>query len=197
MIVFTPILESELKEKPSIPKYDGIKMSLEEFLATEFDDQGYKYEWNDGILEAAKKMKENERKIYRNINRRFVQTNAFREGYELIAEADCNLKKLNKLRRPDISIFSKEQIEKPETSQEAPQIAIEILSPSNSIVEEEKKINEYFYSGCKIVWHIFSELKIVKIYSSIKLVRVCTDNDVCNFGDVIPDFQISVNDIFG
>jgi hypothetical protein len=31
MIVFAPIYESEIKEKTIIPKYDGVKMSLEEF----------------------------------------------------------------------------------------------------------------------------------------------------------------------
>ena len=42
MIIFTPILESESKEKLPLPKYDGIKMSLEDFLTTKVEDQGFK-----------------------------------------------------------------------------------------------------------------------------------------------------------
>lgn len=191
-----PTLQGEQKEKPSIPKYDGIQMSLDEFLNSNFDDPGFKYEWDNGIVEASETMKQNERIIYRNINRRFIKTKAFQEGYELISEADCNIKKLKKLRRPDIGIFSKEQIERPDSSQESPEIIIEILSPSNSIIEEEKKINEYFQSGSKIVWHIFPELRVVKIYTSVKSVKICSDKDICDFGDTIPDFKISVEDLF-
>jgi len=31
MIVFTPITKSEIKDNTLVPKYDGIKMSREEF----------------------------------------------------------------------------------------------------------------------------------------------------------------------
>jgi Uma2 family endonuclease len=196
MIFFMPVFESETKERLPLPKYDGAKMSLDMFLNHSFEEFGYKYEWNQGVLEARTKVKENERYIYRNIHRKFIQTRVFAEGFDMISEADCNLKSLNKLRRPDISIFSKIQIENPEKSQESPEVVIEILSPSNSIIEETAKLYEFFQTGAKVVWQIYPSLQEVKVYYSTKQVKICTGNDLCDGGKIIPDFQMSVNEIF-
>lgn len=196
MIIFTPVFETTPKKEVQIPKFDGLKMNLEEFLNFNFEDSSFKYEWNNGTTEAVEKMKIKERIIYRNINRKFIQTSAFQKGYELIAEADCFFRKLNKLRRPDICIFSKEQILKPDLSKDAPELIIEILSPNNSIIEEESKIHEYFQAGCKVVWHIYPSIQKVKVYYSPKQIKICTDKDICDGGSAITDFQISVEEIF-
>lgn len=74
MIIFTPVLESETKEKPKIPKYDGIKMSLEDFLATDFKDPGFKYEWKDGMVEAEDNVKFSEQRIVFNLQESFRKT---------------------------------------------------------------------------------------------------------------------------
>ena len=58
MIVFTPITKSEIKDNTLVPKYDGIKMSREEFQNWEPEVEVWvKYEWNKATLEADEKMK--------------------------------------------------------------------------------------------------------------------------------------------
>jgi len=92
MIIFTPIFEETVKEKPAIPKYDGLAMSLDEFLNSEIEDPGFKYEWNKGILEAEHTMKFHEQSIVDRILRKYSQTNVYKEGNSLLAEVECFLK---------------------------------------------------------------------------------------------------------
>jgi tRNA A37 N6-isopentenylltransferase MiaA len=57
MIIFTPILETEKKENLIIPKYDGVKMTREEYRNWNPEEPGIKYEWSNGVLEATEKLK--------------------------------------------------------------------------------------------------------------------------------------------
>ena len=198
MIIFTPILESESKEKLPLPKYDGIKMSLEDFLTTKVEDQGFKYEWNNGVLEAEYAMKFSEQILVDTIIRRFCTTNSFKEGNSLLPEVECYLKSIDSVKKPDICYLTKEQIKnsRQKSVDQVPSFLIEIISPSNSVIEIEKKIHDYFQAGVKIIWIVYPELKLVKIYSSPKSVLICTDKDDCNTGSIIPDFHITVEEIF-
>ena len=46
----------------------------------------------------------------------------------------------------------------------------------------ELKIKDYFQDDVKSVWCIFPRLKEVRIYTSPKLVKICTDHDICDAG---------------
>ncbi len=196
MIIYVPT--AERKNLPTtVPVFDGVRMSREDFLnRSENDSDGYVYEWKDGVLEAREKMKKSERYIFRNINRKFFETRAFADGFELIAEADCHFMKLGSIRRPDIAVFSSEQVRSPDSGGDAPPLVIEILSPSNSIIEEEKKMREYFAAGVKTLWHIYPELKEVRVYTSPKSTKICTDTDVCDALTAGIDLSMTVDEIF-
>lgn len=197
MIVFTPIFESNPKEQILCPKYDGVKMSLEEYYNSNFEESGFKYEWNDGVLEAEEKLKPSEAIIYSNLHTKFIEKNFLRDEFEMISEMECYLATRNKVRIPDIGIFSKQDIRNYKKGNSfIPVLAIEIISPSNQMEEMELKIKDYFQDDVKSVWCIFPRLKEVRIYTSPKLVKICTDHDICDAGEAIPDFQISVSEIF-
>jgi hypothetical protein len=92
MIVFTPIIESEIKDKPLVPKYDGKKMSFEEFQNWEPEDEvGVKYEWNNGILEAEEKMKLEEIYIFTNIQKVFQKKSKMSKNSYFISEVNIYL----------------------------------------------------------------------------------------------------------
>lgn len=199
MIIFTPIFEKDISEKQTIPKFDGIRMTLDEFQNWNPEiEAGIKYEWNNGVVEAEEKMKFNEQKIVYKLQHHFLKTSAHKNGNSLFSEVECFLKQINKVRIPDICFLTKDQIQNcnnPETSQ-VPYFVIEIISPSNSSFEVEQKIRDYFHSGVKVIWCIFPNHKEIKIYKSIKDIKVCLEDDICDVGDIIPDFQITVNEIF-
>jgi len=199
MIITLPIpLENAVERKIPVPKYDGLRMSLEDFLNWEVrESDGFKYEWNDGVLEADESMKLKEVKIFQNINRKFSGTDSYRQGAELVTEVDCRLSKINKVRRPDISAFTREQIQNPEREESnIPLLVIELISPSNSSLEVEAKMRDYFKAGVKTVWHIYPEDAEVRIYYSPKNIKVCTDEDLCDAGGAFGDFAIKASEIF-
>lgn len=72
----------------------------------------------------------------------------------------------------------------------------EVISKNDQINEVEEKLQEYFDNGVQVVWVIFPKLKQVKVYHSIRDITVCFGDDVCSAAPVLPDFQITVNEIF-
>lgn len=196
MIIFVPTTESK-KEAIKQPKFDGVKMPLEEFQNWEPDiEEGIKYEWNNGIIEATDKLRTDELFIYTNIQENYSkQINSDPKGF-FISEVNIYLQKINKIRRPDIIFINKEKVKKAKKETIIPEFVIEIVSDSNSLNEVEGKIREYFEAGVKLVWIILPIYKEIKVYTSIKDVKICTDNDICNTDGVISNFFITVNDIF-
>lgn len=197
MIIFTPINEKDNKEVQTFPKFDGVSMTLDEFQNWNPEiEAGIKYEWNNGIVEAEEKMKVDELYIYTNLVKAFQSRSNFKMGY-FISEVNIYLKNLNKIRRPDIIFLNENDIQKSKSEIDlVPQFIIEIVSDSNSINEVETKIRDYFSSGVKIIWIILPIHKEVKVYKSIKEIKICLEDDICDVGDVIPDFYMTVNEIF-
>ena len=65
------------------------RISLKTFLRDYSDkEDGYKYEWNDGIIEKTNSMNQEQTAIYLLLSRLFCQTEAFQNGGGLTAETD-------------------------------------------------------------------------------------------------------------
>jgi Uma2 family endonuclease len=189
-----PKLKKQLRHKPL---HDGKSLSLNEFRAWASDD-GFKYEWVDGTLKATTAMKNRERLLVSRLLRRFAQTKAYQEGGELLPETDTLLAPVNKVRIPDLAFFTRDELLQSEKGDEPiPSFVIEIISPSNTVDEVQTKLADYFSSGVQVVWEIFPKNKSVRIYNSLKTVKICTDDDVCSAAPALPDFTITPNQLFG
>jgi Uma2 family endonuclease len=79
----------------------------------------------------------------------------------------------------------------------APDLAVEVRSPSDSLVGLYRKADEYFAAGTRLVW-IFDPKP--------KHVHVCTPNgrrvtlgadDTLDGGDVLPGFRLPLRKVFG
>lgn len=193
---------AEVQEKSKMfaffqPKIQKVrKVSLEKFLQMEFKPNGFKYEWNNGKIEKRKKMKAEERFIIDNILTKFNLTSSYAQGNRIMPEADILLASVSTYRRPDAVYLTKAQIRDRKAFSEAPAFVIELLSESNSSLEMDRKLEEYFQGGIKVVWFISPEVKKVYVYTSPKNVQICTDDDLCTAPNVIEDFGIRVNEIF-
>lgn len=169
--------------------------TLEEFIAWEPND-GYKYEWNDGEIIKFRGMQKEQFYIYDILLGLF-----FDKGYKklgtLIAEPDVDLSGIQ-MRRPDIAYYAKEQIEKGRRGEEViPAFVMEIISSNDQINQMEKKLTEYFKAGVQVVWVIIPNHKVVYVhtYTSRREVRISLENDMCSAAPVLPDFEISVNQL--
>ncbi|MCU0426837.1 MAG: Uma2 family endonuclease [Candidatus Kapabacteria bacterium] len=179
------------------PKYDGLKMSLQDFLDWEPKPDGWKYEWNNGIVEVNEEsMKNTERKMVRNISRAFIKTMAFEQfDAELYPETDCVLLS-GQVRRPDIAYFTREQIEaSARNEQPVPAFVMELISPNDKAYKLEQKLDEYFAASVACVWYIYPNLKQVNVYTSRTAVKICLDKTPCSAAPAL-DFTMTPNEIF-
>jgi Uma2 family endonuclease len=105
-------------------------------------------------------------------------------------------------RSPDISFMAKERLqgldELPDGFLEgAPDLAIEILSPSNTVEEIHDKLVEYFESGARLVWVIHPKEHYVLVYrSSVQPDRLLKSTDMLDGEDIIPGFTLPVSNLF-
>jgi Uma2 family endonuclease len=103
-------------------------------------------------------------------------------------------------RLPDVSFVSASRI--PEDGEPegkwlvAPDLAVEIISPTDLYEKVVGKVEDYLKAGVKQVWLISPEHRTVTIYSSLTQTVILTDGDDLPGGDVVPDFTCRVAELF-
>ncbi len=174
-------------------------ITLEKFIEryTNREDP-FKYEWNNGTVEKKPKtINRDQTKILQKLMRLFAKTKAYANGGELINEVDMFMKSANRTRRPDIVYMTAQQIADSESGElTACPFVIEVISKNDQINNIGEKMIEYFDNGVEAVWVIFPKLKKVEVHTSIKKVSICFGSDICSAMPVLPDFTISVNELF-
>ena len=105
-------------------------------------------------------------------------------------------------RRPDISFVSFDRwAEDRRVSDTAawdvvPDLAIEVVSPSNSVQDINDKLIDYFRSGVRSVWVIHPKPQWVYLYESLKRITIFEANDVLSGSTMLPEFRIRVSELF-
>lgn len=77
-----------------------------------------------------------------------------------------------------------------------PDLAIEVISPTNSFSEVAVKIKEYFAAGVRLVWVAVPEVAQVQVYESATAARVLDLDQELDGGNVLPDFHVALATIF-
>lgn len=78
----------------------------------------------------------------------------------------------------------------------APDLAIEVISPTDQQGNVTKKIAEYLASGVKQVWRVEPEIEAVTIYKSLVDIKVFTKNEVVTCEEILPGFALNLKDVF-
>jgi Uma2 family endonuclease len=78
----------------------------------------------------------------------------------------------------------------------APNLAIEVLSQSNTPGEMAVKRQDYFSAGVELVWEINPVTRTVAVYTSVTAVTTLTAADVLDGGTVLSGFTLAVQDLF-
>ncbi len=104
------------------------------------------------------------------------------------------------VRAPDIAFVRRERIEKAGEVKGywvgAPDLAVEVTSPGDTIREVEAKVAQWLEAGARMVWVVSSKLRTVTVYRSLTDIVVLTEKDTLDGGDVVPGFQMRVAEIF-
>ncbi|MEN3001342.1 MAG: Uma2 family endonuclease [Armatimonadota bacterium] len=104
------------------------------------------------------------------------------------------------IRSPDFALMRVERLPsgKPpiDFADGAPDLAVEIVSPSENLQDLYQKVAEYFESGSREVWLLFPERKQVYRYTAPLEIEVLRENDILTGGELLPDFKVRVGELF-
>ena len=78
----------------------------------------------------------------------------------------------------------------------APDLVVEVVSPSDSASEVQSKVSDWLEAGCQLVWVVYPDTQTVTEYHSLTEIRVLTAGQSLEGGDTLPGFACLVSEIF-
>lgn len=78
----------------------------------------------------------------------------------------------------------------------APDLAVEVISPSNRLNMIKKKIATYFSSGTALAWLVLPEKKEIHVYTAAESFKVLTVRDTLTAAPLIPNFKLRLSELF-
>ena len=78
----------------------------------------------------------------------------------------------------------------------APDLTVEVISPSDKAFDVIDKVHEYFVAGVRQVWHIYSNVEQIHVFTSPTQVQILARGDDLTGGAVVPGFRVPVVDLF-
>jgi Uma2 family endonuclease len=105
------------------------------------------------------------------------------------------------IRLPDVSFISWERYDEEEFEKKAvpdvcPDLAIEVISKSNTKKEMARKIGEYFAGGAQQVWLVYPKKKTIDVYTDPNTKRTVGPDEVLDAGAVLPGFTLDLSELF-
>jgi Uma2 family endonuclease len=178
---------------PQTPK----RISWEDFKRRYLSrDDEYTYEWVNGQVEKTKRaMDYSQVFIMDNLLNFFEQLkNQGKVTGRLAVEVDTLF--LKNHRRPDICYLSQDQIKASRNGDAPlPEFVIEIISNNDKAKRVQTKMLDYWRAEVPVIWHIYPDLEIVHIYHG-RNMAVLMGEEICSAAPILPDFALSVKDIF-
>jgi Uma2 family endonuclease len=112
---------------------------------------------------------------------------------------------VSRVRQPDVSFIAKKRVEDHDTAYGidegawwlAPDLAVEIISPSDKYIDVVQKVAEYLQYGVRQVWLVNPPTRTVRIYTSENHDGIELDGTATLTADpVIPGWSMPVKDLF-
>lgn len=104
------------------------------------------------------------------------------------------------VRGPDIGFVRRERIEAIGIPRNywpgAPDLAVEVVSPGDTVYQVDEKVEEWLEAGARMVWVVNPRRRNVTVYRPGTNPIVLTINDALDGQDVVPGFSFSVAQIF-
>lgn len=114
-------------------------------------------------------------------------------GYRLRRDPDI-------VRAPDFAFIARGRItpamDRTKYLDLAPDLAVEVISPSELAKDIEAKILEYFDAGVHLIWVFYPNTRSVRLYRPGAIARILRVGDELSGEDVLPGFSCPVADLF-
>ncbi|HYO45769.1 MAG TPA: Uma2 family endonuclease [Gemmatimonadota bacterium] len=104
------------------------------------------------------------------------------------------------VRAPHVAFVSRSRLPSREESvhfgRMAPDLAVEIVSPSSTATEILDRAVDYIDSGTPLVWVVEPSRRSVTVYHSRNEIRLLQEGDALDGYDVLPGFSVPVAELF-
>lgn len=172
---------------------EHVTMTLEEFLENGLE--GYEYVQGELIQMPATSVEHG--LIGANI---FLRLGPYVHEHQLGAVffAETGFRVGDRVLKPDIAFLSTERIptERRKASPVPPDLAVEVVSPTDMFDRVEEKAFAYLEAGTQMVWVIAPRSKMVMVYRSETDIKLLTCNDLLSGEDVVEGFSCEVARLF-
>jgi Uma2 family endonuclease len=78
----------------------------------------------------------------------------------------------------------------------APDLAIEVLSPSNTVQEMDRKLRDYFAAGVRLVWYVDPVARTIQVFNAVDQVALLREDQTLTGDPVVPGFALPLRDLF-
>jgi Uma2 family endonuclease len=102
------------------------------------------------------------------------------------------------VRRPDVAFIATERLDGVADEGHvriAPDLAIEVVSPSDRVYYLDRKLADYRKAGVKLTWVVNPNSRIITVYRLDRTFAEFLENDAITGEAVIPGFSILVRDL--
>jgi Uma2 family endonuclease len=103
------------------------------------------------------------------------------------------------VRAPDASFVSKERLPAGELPigfmEMAPDLAVEVVSPSDTAREVREKVEDWLRAGTRLVWTIPATRSVI-VYRSLDDFQELSERDDLDGSQVVPGFTCHIRDLF-
>jgi Uma2 family endonuclease len=104
----------------------------------------------------------------------------------------------DRVRRPDVAfIIASRTIGLPDEGHLpiAPDIAVEVISPTDLLYDLDEKLADYRAAGVKLVWVVNPNSRTVRIHRLDHTVTELTESDTLRGESVLPEFAVLVSEL--
>jgi Uma2 family endonuclease len=165
-------------------------------------DDGFRYELVKGeLIRMAPAGAEHGKVTVRITSPLFVHVDENRLGTVYAAETGFILEQdPDTVRAPDVAFVSRERLASAGATKSyaigAPDLAVEVVSPGDTVREVEEKVRQWLVAGTRLVWVASPKMHTITVYQSLADIVVLTEKDILDGGDVVPGFSLAVAKIF-
>jgi Uma2 family endonuclease len=78
----------------------------------------------------------------------------------------------------------------------APDLAVEVISPSEAAADINRKVTEYFEAGARLVWVVYPDTRQVVVFRSARESVALSSGDTLDGGELVPGFACRVGELF-
>ena len=178
---------------PPATAVETLTMTLEEFLAN--DLEGYEYVKGELVPMAPPTMEHGE--ISTNVVW-YLQSHVRENQLGRVYTAETTFRLGERAVKPDAAFVTAARLpeNRRKSSSQPPDLAVEVVSPSDTLYGVAEKAVDYLDAGTRLVWVIEPVTKTVTVYRSRTDIRTLKCGDTLTGEDVVEGFACQVEELF-